>query len=65
MYSKSIYIGLKLVPIKVQWGPKYIIFGYMDPEGSTISKQPPFWRTTVLFFILRHFGSSFVDSQAF
>ena len=29
MYPNSIYFGLKVVPR----GPKYILFGYMDPLG--------------------------------
>ena len=28
----SLYFGLKVVPIGTL-GPKYILFGYMDPEG--------------------------------
>ena len=33
MYPNSIYFGLKVVPIWVLLGPKYILFGYMDPLG--------------------------------
>ena len=34
MYRNSIYFGLKVVPIQVLWGPKYILFGNMDPYIS-------------------------------
>ena len=32
MYPNSIYIGLKVGPIYIgTLGPKYILFGHMDP----------------------------------
>ena len=34
MYPDSIYFGLKVLPIIGTLGPKYILVGYMDPEGK-------------------------------
>ena len=31
MYPSSIYFGLNVVPFLGTLGPKYILFGYMDP----------------------------------
>ena len=33
MYPSSIYFGLKVAPILGTLGPKYILFGYMDPKA--------------------------------
>ena len=40
MYPNGIYFGLKGIPHKSTLGPKYILFGYMNPYTLDSHRRP-------------------------